>query len=133
MAGSGSASVRIDGLRRLRRDLRQLEGGLADLKDANARAGQVVVQAATAKAPRRPGSGRLAGSGRASRAAGRVSVLWGGARVPYAGPIHWGWPARGIEAQPFVAEAAQETEPKWLPAYLADIDAALAPMYGRTY
>ena len=133
MASPGNATIRVDGLRRLRRDLRQLEGGLSDLKDANARAGQVVVQAATVKAPRRPGSGRLAGSGRPSRAAGRVSILWGGARVPYAGPIHWGWPARGIEAQPFVVEAAQETQPQWLASYVADIDAALAPMYGRTY
>jgi hypothetical protein len=25
--------------------------------------------------------------------------------VPYAGPIHYGWPARNIESQPFLLDA----------------------------
>lgn len=124
------AGVRVDGLRKLRRDLRQLPEGMADLKEANQRAGQVVVQAARPPVGK---SRKLGQAGRASRAAGRVSILWGGARVPYAGPIHWGWPARGIEAQPFVVDAAQRTEAIWLEAYLADVDAALQPLYGTTY
>ena len=124
-----AAGVRVDGLRKLRRDLRQLPDGMADLKDANQRAGQLVVQAA--RPPRK--SGRLAQAGRASRAAGRVTVLWGGARVPYAGPVHWGWPAHNIEPQPFVVEAAQRTEPQWLELYLEDVDKLLQPIYGTTY
>lgn len=128
--GTSSAVVRVDGLRKLRRDLRQLPAGMADLKEANQRTGQLVVQAAR---PPRGKTGRLAQAGRASRAAGRVSVLWGGAAVPYAGPIHWGWPSHHIEAQPFVVEAAQRTEPIWLEAYLADVDRALQPLYGSTY
>lgn len=124
-----SAGVRVDGLRKLRRDLRQLPEGTADLKQANQRAGQLVVQAA--RPPRR--SGKLSGAGRASRAVGRVSVLWGGAAVPYAGPIHWGWPSHNIAPQPFVVEAAQRTEPVWLEAYLEDVDKLLQPIYGTTY
>lgn len=37
--------------------------------------------------------------------------------LPYAGPIHWGWPARAIPARPFVTVAAQSTEPAWLARY----------------
>ena len=57
----------------------------------------------------------------------------GGASLPYAGPIHWGWPARRIEAQPFIADAAQATEPIWIPAYEADVQAAVDLVNGNTY
>jgi hypothetical protein len=49
-------------------------------------------------------------------------VSAGGARLPYAGPIHWGWPSRGIAAQPFIAATAQDTQPTWLGYYEADVD-----------
>jgi hypothetical protein len=45
----------------------------------------------------------------------------GNAAVPYAGPIHWGWPARRITAQPFIQEAAVATQPAWENAYLEDM------------
>ena len=45
----------------------------------------------------------------------------GRASVPYAGAIHWGWPARNIRAQPFLTNAAASTEPTWVAQYLADI------------
>lgn len=123
------AQVSITGLAKLRRDLRQVGDDLGDLKDANARAGQVVLS--RADPPRRSGS--LASSGRVSRSAARVSILWGGARLPYAGPIHWGWAARGIEPQPFAVDAAQASEATWLPLYLADLDRIAGSLDGRTY
>lgn len=119
MAGTNSASVVITGLPRLRSALRQAGGDLADLKDANAAAAALVAGAASARAPRR--TGRLAASVRGNRAVGRATVLAGGAAVPYAGPIHWGWPARGIEANPFASEAARATESVWVPIYEAAI------------
>jgi hypothetical protein len=121
-------NVQIDGLPRLRRALREAGAGLDDLKDANAAAGALVAGAAAARAPRR--SGRLAASIRSNRAAGRASVLAGGAAVPYAGPIHWGWEARGIEAQPFATEAAAATEPTWLAIYEHDIQRVLDTVNG---
>lgn len=122
--------VTVDGLPKLRRALRQLEQDADDLKDANARAAAVVAAAAAARAPRRTGT--LAGSVRGSRAASRASVRAGGARVPYAGPVHWGWPARGIKEQPFIVDAAQATEPIWLPAYERDLARAVDKV-GGTY
>ena len=130
--GSGAAgAVRIDGLRRLRRDLKQMVGDLSDLKSANAKVLAVVVPAAAARAPRR--TGRLAASIRGNRAANRATVLAGGATLPYVGPIHWGWPARHIDPQPFAADAAEQTQPAWLPAYETDIDAAIAKVAGNRY
>jgi len=57
-------------------------------------------------------------------------VQAGRASVPYAGPIHWGWPARNIEPQPFLTDAAVATEPRWTAQYLEDVEAALAKVKG---
>ena len=50
--------------------------------------------------------------------------------MPYAGPIHWGWPARNIKAQPFVVEAAQATEAEWVAMYEAEVDRILERVEG---
>lgn len=54
----------------------------------------------------------------------------GGAATPYAGPIHWGWEARNIEPQPWIAEAAQDTEPQWLGMYEEDVQRVLNTIKG---
>jgi hypothetical protein len=46
--------------------------------------------------------------------------------------VHWGWPARGITAQPFVSDAAVDTEPAWRPLYERDLQNALDKV-GGTY
>lgn len=124
------ALVRIDGLPRLRRALRELVGDVEDLKDANAAAAAIVAAAAAARAPHR--TGRLAASVRGNRAVGRASVAAGGARLPYAGPVHYGWPAHGIEANPFITDAAEATESQWLDAYASAITKAVDKV-GGTY
>lgn len=116
-------ALEVHGLRELRRNLRQLGDDATDLKDANAETAQVVASAAVARAPKR--SGRLAASVKGNRAVGRATVKAGTARIAYAGPIHWGWPARHITGQPFVTDAAQDTEQTWLPAYEAAIAAVV--------
>jgi len=121
-------TVRVEGLDRLVRTLRQAQADLGDLKDAHANAGRVVASAASARAPRR--SGALANSVRASRQARRAQVVAGGRAVPYAGAVHWGWPARGIAANPFLSDAAQATESTWVPQYLKDVQAAVDKVKG---
>lgn len=116
------AGVQVEGLARLRRDLRALGDDLGDLKKANEDAARIVAEAASARAPRR--TGRLAASLRPARATGRASVLAGSGAVPYAGPIHWGWAARKIEANPFALEAAEATRPAWLPVYERELQRA---------
>lgn len=118
-----TAAVRVEGLPELRRALRKLQVDLSDLKAANAAVATYVAAAAAGRAPRR--TGRLSSSIRGNKALSRATVRAGGAAVPYAGPIHWGWPARGIEGRPFIPEAAQATESSWLPLYESAIARAV--------
>jgi hypothetical protein len=120
--------VEVVGRARLVRTLRQAGHDVEDLKDAHQAVAAVVAAAAAATAPRR--TGKLAASVRGNRAVGRAVVRAGRASVPYAGPVHWGWPSRNIAAQPFVAEAAQVTEPVWLALYENGVVKALDRVKG---
>lgn len=122
-------TVQVDGLRKLTRELRAAGEDLTDLKDANARAGSIVLDAARPATPRR--TGRLAATGRTNRAAAKANVLFGSAAVPYAGPIHWGWKSRHIPAQPWVQTAAKRTQGQWIAAYEADIQRVLDNVKGE--
>lgn len=131
MTSSQGTTIRVRGLGRLRRDLRKLGDDLGDLKDANAGAAALVATEAARRAPKR--TGRLAASVRGNRAAGKATVAAGGARLAYAGPIHYGWPAHRITAAPFVTDAATATEPLWLPLYGAALDQLVDRVAGTTY
>jgi hypothetical protein len=97
-------TVTIKGVNEVIRSLKQYEGAVDDLKDANAAIGNKVAVTAKATAPFKTGS--LSGTVRANRAMKKVQIKAGGARVPYAGVIEYGWPARNIEAQPYLRRAA---------------------------
>jgi hypothetical protein len=97
-------TVTIKGVNEVIRSLKQYQGAVDDLKDANAAIGNKVAVTAKATAPYL--SGRLAGTVRANRAMKKVQMKAGGAAVPYAGVIEYGWPARNIEAQPYLRRAA---------------------------
>lgn len=120
--------VRVEGLNNLVRTLKRAGEDISALKDAHKRAGEIVAAEAEAIAPRR--SGKLAGSIRAAKQVRRARVQAGRASVPYAGPIHWGWPARGVEPQPFMSIAARNTEPRWTKQYAEDVQAALDKVKG---
>lgn len=123
-----SRGVTVQGAAQLRRTLRRAGSDLADLKEAHAAAGAIVVAAGRTSGPRR--SGRLVGSMRASKAAASATIRAGGASVPYANPIHWGWGRRNIGSQPWVSLAAQATEPTWSAAYAAAVDKIIARIQG---
>lgn len=120
--------IKVEGLNELIRSMRKAGLDLTELKDAHHRAGEIVANYAETIAPRR--SGRLAGTIRAAKQVRRARVQVGRASVPYAGPIHWGWPARHIAANPFLSEAAQRSEPVWRPVYQHAIEDALAKIKG---
>ena len=107
--------VRVEGAAKLRRRLKDLEGGVNDLKDANAEVADFIATRAAAAAPKRTGA--LARTIRGNRAASKAVTRAGRATVPYARPIHWGWPARHIKPQRFLWDTAKETEPEWLDTY----------------
>lgn len=87
-------SVQVEGLRELVRDLERAGVDLDDLKDAIGRISAEGAETAQGHTPRR--SGKLAGTVRGNRAKNKAQVTIGTARVPYAGPIIFGWPKRGI-------------------------------------
>jgi len=107
--------IQVRGAKELRKSLKAAGEDLGDLKDVNQAVGNMVASTARGLAPSR--SGALAGSIRAARLAGGVTIRAGSGSIPYAGPIHWGWPARNIQAQPFLTDAAQQTEAQWVAAY----------------
>lgn len=119
--------VRIEGLSRLRRDLKDLEDndGVALLGDTMRRVEDIVIDAAFVRVPRR--TGRLSAStvGSSSKVRARVT-----ATAIYAGPIHWGWASRGIDAQPWLSEAATESEPVWAPVVAQGIQDVLDRVEG---
>lgn len=101
--GSGDVRVRIEGLGRTLRAMSKAGADAQDMKNLMHDIGMLVVNAANPPEL----SGRLAGSLRAGRGKTKAVVRAGGARVPYAGVIHYGWPARNIAPNPFITDALQ--------------------------
>lgn len=121
-------TARVAGGRELRRTLRKAGLDMKQLTAVNRRAAETVVRAALPATPRR--SGALAQSVRAG-ATQRAGIVRAGRKaMPYAGPIHWGWPARGIEPQPWLQNAAQATEPVWFQQYENEIKNLLRSVKG---
>lgn len=123
-------AVKVLNGRRISAALRKAGHDLAEVKEAKAKVGTFVATLSAAAAPRL--SGLLAFTVRGSRAASRVTISAGGAAAPYAGPVHWGWPARNIEGQPFIADTAQASEPTWLGFYEADMQSIAARFNATT-
>lgn len=112
--------IQVDGARELRAALKRAGNDASDLKDANRAAGEIVAGAARILVPRR--SGRLGDTIRASRAKGSATVTAGKAALPYAGVIHFGWPAHNIEPQPFLYDAVDARRHEVVKAYQKAID-----------
>lgn len=102
---TGGPEIGVIGLRETIRTLEQLGVEVSDLKEAMHRVGNIVVD--EAKQNVNSVSGRLAGSIRSSKAKGGVTIRAGGARVPYAGVNHFGWPSRNYAANQFIYDASE--------------------------
>ena len=100
-------TFQIEGLNKFLRGIEKLDDqAKKDFKQAGKRAGEIVVKAAQSEVP--VVSGRLQKSIRAATTARGVKIRAGSARVPYAGPIHFGWQSRNIVANPFMYRAADK-------------------------
>jgi len=120
--------VEVRGAKELRKTLKAAGDDLGDLKAAHQAVGNMVVNVARGLAPVR--SGALAGSIRATRLAGGVSIKAGSGSIRYAGPIHWGWPARNIAANPFLSTAATTSEEQWTALYEEELNKILDRVEG---
>jgi hypothetical protein len=120
--------IRVEGARQLRSSMRRAGLDLDELKATHDRVAQLVAGRGRSSAPVR--TGKLAGTVRASGTKTAAVIRAGYARVPYANPIHWGWPRRGIPANPWLSEAAQASEPAWIGIYTAEVDRILDRIEG---
>jgi hypothetical protein len=102
------ATVQVEGLREYIRALEQAGVEVEDMKDVFGEIASESADVARPVVPRRTGA--LAGTVRGNRAKNKAVVTIGKARTPYAGPIIWGWPSRGIRASPVVPRTNQYME-----------------------
>lgn len=121
--------IEVEGARELRRTLARAGHEIDDMVAANAEVSAFVAARAKSAAPRR--SGRLASSVRGNKAKSSAVVRAGGARVVYAGVIHYGWARHNIEPQPFLVNTAHSTELQWREIYLRNINKALSKVRGK--
>ncbi len=111
----------IEGLAEVNKALRSMSKDTRDsMKATHKKAAEIVIQGAKRYVP--VVSGKLAASIRdgSTQRMGRVRV--GSASVPYAGPIHFGWPARQIKPQPFIYDALDDRRNEVAAVYVKRID-----------
>jgi hypothetical protein len=102
--------VEVEGLRDLRRRLRQVDRAAPrELNAASKAIAAEVADLAASYAPRV--TGRLAESIKVGSRGDRITVR---SPLPYAAPIHWGWPTRGIRGSFFVTRAAAERRSEYI-------------------
>lgn len=106
------SALQIKGLSRFRATMKKAGADMADLKEANVSVGQTVATRAKSIGPQR--TGRLVGSIVPAKTVARARVR---SSLIYAPVIHYGWPKRHIKPQPFVLEAAAETQSEWMAEY----------------
>lgn len=107
-----AVGFRVEGLSSVVRGLQALGSDVEDLKDAFAAIAREAAERAAAAAPRKRGA--LAADIRGNRAKSKAVVTAGRSSIPYAGPINYGWPARGIEAAGFMQAADAQMGPRAL-------------------
>jgi hypothetical protein len=103
-----SGGVKIEGLSSVRRDLKKLGGDLDLVKGeflaTNKKVAEIVLGDAKRFVPVL--SGALAASMKNASTKTAAKIRAGNKNeVPYAGPIHFGWPRRRIKPQPFIYDA----------------------------
>jgi len=102
--------VKVEGLNQTLTALQRFGVEVADLKDVMADIAAEGARLASSFAPKR--SGRLAATIRGNKAKAKALVIAGRARVPYAGAINYGWPARDIGPALFMQKADKQLAPR---------------------
>lgn len=130
MAAGAKPAIQVRGAKELRRALKGMDADLKDLSAANKAAAAVVARDAIGRAPRL--TGKLAGSIKARSTRTRGFVTAGGPMIPYAGPIHFGWPQHNIAPQPFLYDALDARRSEVIDVYEKRIDSIIREVDART-
>ena len=114
------AGIKVQGRREINRALAAIGVPKDAIKKAGKDSAQAVLNEAKTLVPVR--SGALRNSIRlGATATGKVTIRAGGARVPYANPIHWGWFKRNIKPQPFFIKALGLTREEVIRNYFGEL------------
>jgi HK97 gp10 family phage protein len=108
-----AGKLEVEGLNKLTRALKKAGVEVQDLKAANVRVGDIVVQGAQPITPKRTGA--LANSIKPAKRASGVVVRAGGGRVRYAKYVEYG--TRRMGARSYLVKAAHDTQPHWMDEY----------------
>jgi len=100
--------IKITGLSEVQRNLRKLSTDALDLNkteflETNKQVAEIVINETKKYVPFLTGA--LAAAIRNASTKKSAKVRAGNAAVPYAGPIHFGWPSRSIKPNTFLYEA----------------------------
>ena len=113
-------TVEIEGLNKLLRALEKLDDeAKQSFKDVGGRVGKLVAEQGREEAPVR--SGALQRTIRAVNTGRGAKVRAGTAKVPYAGPIHFGWRSRNITPNNFLYRAVDKKVDVALDMYLEEV------------
>jgi hypothetical protein len=113
--------VRVSGARELTAALRTVDRQLPrQLTAVHKDVARLVAQEGKRRVPVGP-TGRLQRSIRPGATQRGAVVRAGNDKVPYAGPIHWGWPARGIAPNTFLLDALDARAAQAVTAYLRGV------------
>ncbi|WP_062208843.1 hypothetical protein [Demequina oxidasica] len=102
--------VEVEGMRKALREMEKLGVDVEDMKDVFSGIATEAARVMEGLAPSK--SGALRASIRGNRAKNKAVVRIGKARVPYAGPINYGWPKRNIRPANFTARTDAVMEEK---------------------
>lgn len=120
--------VFVVGDRELQRLLRKMPREVKDaMKQVHADAAKIVERAALRQVPER--TGRLKATIRSSGTQRTGVVRAGRKAVPYAGPIHWGWPARNITAQRFLTDPLADNQQR----VVNEISSGLSRLFDKAW
>jgi hypothetical protein len=117
------SGVRVEGLTRTVGALQRLGVEVADLKATFSAIAAEGARLASSFAPVRTGA--LAAAVRGNKAKNKAVVIAGKARVPYAGAINYGWPARNIKPAMFMQKADAALAPRAVEMLETGIDEAI--------
>lgn len=120
--------VELRGERELARGLSGASSKLANLREAHEEAGRLVRPVAANRTPVRSGALRASLKNTADAKAATISA--GNSVVPYARPIHWGWPSRNIRRNAFLWDAIKSTESRWIQVYEKAVNGLLRKIKG---
>lgn len=110
-------AIEIKGAKELRRAINKASDKASKdrLKEANKASSEVVAREARVLVPKLTGT--LSTTIRAGGGVTKGLVRTGTARVPYAGPIHFGWRKRNIRPQPFLYDALDRRSEEVIETY----------------